>query len=60
MEAVRFRLLIAAAVLMLLAGGIFGLLHLWLCAALIFVGSFGCMVAALNFKNHNDGSGDRK
>lgn len=60
MEAVRFRLLIAAAVLMLLAGGIFGLLRLWLCAALIFVGSFGCAVAALNFKNHSDGNGDSK
>lgn len=50
-----FRLFIAAAVLMLLAGGIFGLLQLWLYAALLFVGAFGCAVAALNFGHRTKG-----
>lgn len=45
------RLLIAAAVLMLLAGCIFGFIRQWLCAALVWAGAFGCAAAALNFKN---------
>ena len=49
-----FRLLVAAGVLMLLAGCIFGFLQQWIYAALVWVGAFGCLVAALNFKNRKD------
>lgn len=48
---VAARLLIAAGVLMLLSGCIFGFLREWIYAALVWVGAFGCLVAALNFKN---------
>ena len=48
------RLLIAAAVPMLLAGCIFGFGQQWICAALVWAGAFGCVVAALNFKNRKD------
>lgn len=48
---ISLRLLVAAGVLMLLAGCIFGFVQQWICAALVWVGAFGCMVAALNFKN---------
>lgn len=45
------RLLIAAAVLMLLSGCIFGFLQQWIYAALLWVGAFCCVVAVLNFKD---------
>ena len=45
------RLLVAAGVLMLLSGCIFGFVQQWIYAALVWVGAFGCLVAALNFKN---------
>ena len=45
------RLLVAAGILMLLAGAIFGFLDQWLYAALIWAGALGCLAAALNFKN---------
>lgn len=48
---ISLRLLIAAGVLMLPAGCIFGFAQQWIYAALVWVGAFGCMVAALNFKN---------
>ena len=48
------RLLVAAGILMLLAGAIFGFLDQWLYAALIWAGALGCFVAALNFKNRKD------
>ena len=48
---ISLRLLIAAGVLMLLAGCIFGFVQQWIYAALVWVGAFGCMVAALNSKN---------
>lgn len=44
-------LLLAAAVLMLLAGAIFGFMRMWIYAAMLWVGAFCCAVAALNFKN---------
>ena len=47
------RLLVAAGILMLLAGAIFGFLMKWLLAALVLVGGLGCLTAALNFKNRN-------
>lgn len=48
------RLLIAAAVLMLLAGCIFGFTQQWIYAALLWVGAFCCLVASLNFKKTDD------
>ena len=45
------RLLIAAGVLMLLAGVIFCLLKQWIFAALVWTGAVGCLAAALNFKS---------
>lgn len=48
------RLLVAAAALMLLAGGLFGFLRQWGCAALTWVGAAGCLAAALNFKSRKD------
>ena len=41
------RLLVAAGVLMLLAGCIFGFTQQWIYAALVWVGAFCCLVAAL-------------
>ena len=51
---ISVRLLAAAGALMLLAGCIFGFTQQWLYAALVWVGAFGCLVAALNFKNRKD------
>lgn len=48
---ISLRLLVAAGVLMLPAGCIFGFVQQWIYAALVWVGAFGCMVAALNPKN---------
>ncbi len=45
------RLLFTAGVLMLLSGGIFGLTRQWAYAALVWVGAFGCLMAALCFRN---------
>ena len=52
---VTVRLLIAAGVLMLLAGIIFAFLKLWLYAALLATGTFGCLIGATNFENKRDG-----
>ena len=51
---ISVRLLVAAGVLMLLAGCIFGFTQQWIYAALVWVGAFCCLVAALNFKNRKD------
>lgn len=48
------RLLLAAGVLMLLSGCIFGFTQQWSYAALVWVGALGCLVAALNVKNRKD------
>lgn len=48
------RLLAAAGVLMLAAGIIFGFLKQWLYMALVGAGAFGCLAAALNFRNQTD------
>ena len=45
------RLLIAASVLMVHAGGIFAFQKLWLCAALLGAGALGCIAGAISFKN---------
>ena len=44
------RLLAVAGVLMLLAGGIFAFLRLWIYAALLLAGAFGCLAEALGFR----------
>ncbi len=46
-------LLIMAGVLMLFAGVIFVFTKQWVPAAMVFVGAFGCLIAALNFKKRN-------
>ena len=46
--------MVAAGVLMLLAGVIFAFLKLWLYAALLAAGAFGCPIGAMNFKNRKD------
>lgn len=48
------RLLVTAGFLMLIAGCIFGFGGQWIYAALVWIGAFGCVVAALNFKNKKD------
>ena len=45
------RLLVAAGMLMLFSGCVFGFTRQWIYAALVWVGAFCCLVAALNFKN---------
>lgn len=48
------RLLIAAGVLLLLAGCIFAFMKLWFYAVLLGIGAFGCLIGALNFQNRNN------
>lgn len=38
----------------MIAGCIFGLISQWIYAALVWVGAFGCCIAALNFKNQKE------
>ena len=51
---IAVRLLVAAGVLMLLSGCIFGFTQQWVYATLVWGGAFGCLVAALNFKKRKD------
>ena len=44
------RLLITAGILLALAGTLFGFLKQFLLMALLWIGAFGCAVAALNFR----------
>ncbi len=53
-EQLAARLLLAAGMLMLLSGCIFGFIQQWIFAALVWVGGFGCLAAALCFKNRKD------
>ena len=56
MNKLSVRLLLAAAALLLMAGVIFAILQLWLYTGLLWTGAFGCLMAALNFRNSkNDG-----
>ena len=48
------RLLAAAGVLMLLAAVLLGIIRQWVCAGLLLVGAFGCLIAALNFRNRKN------
>lgn len=45
------RLLLTAGILMMIAGCIFALMSQWIYVALVWIGAFGCCIAALNFKN---------
>ena len=56
MNKLSVRLLLAAAALLLIAGGIFAILQVWLYTGLLWAAAFGCLMAALNFRNFkNDG-----
>lgn len=55
---IAVRLLVAAGMLMLLSGCIFGFTQQWIYAALVWIGAFGCLMAALNFKNREDKRND--
>ena len=56
MEQLSVRLLLTAGILLLIAGGIFAILQVWLYTSLLWVSAFGCLMAALNFRNSkNDG-----
>ena len=51
---ITVRLLIAASVLMLHAGGVFAFMKLWPYAARLGAGSLGCLMGAAGFKNQKD------
>ena len=56
MEQLLVRLLLTAGILLLIAGVIFAILQVWLYTGLLWAGAFGCLMAALNFRNFkNDG-----
>ena len=47
---------LSAGILLLIAGGIFAILQGWLYTGLLWAGAFGCLMAALNFRDSkNDG-----
>ena len=46
---ITVRLLVAASVLMVYAGGVFAFMKLWLYAVLLGVAALGCMAGAINF-----------
>lgn len=48
------RLLLAAGILMMIAGCIFGFTGQWIYAALVWIGALCCCIAALNFKNQKN------
>ena len=48
------RLLLTAGILLMIAGCIFGFIGQWIFAALVWVGAFGCCIAALNYKNQKE------
>lgn len=54
MEKLTVRLLLAASVLLVLAGAIWGLLAQWGCAALSGVGALGCGAAAALLFSSNE------
>ena len=56
MEQLSARLLLTAGILLLIAGVIFAILPIWLYTDLLWAGAFGCLLAALNFRDSkNDG-----
>ena len=56
MEQLSVHLLLMAGILLLVAGVIFAILQGWLYTGLLWAGAFGCLMAALNFRDSkNDG-----
>lgn len=51
MEQLSARLLLTAGILLLIAGVIFAILQVWLYTDLLWAGAFGCLMAALNFRD---------
>lgn len=47
-------------ILLLIAGVIFAILQLWLYTGLLWAGTFGCLMAALNFRNSKNDAQKRK
>ena len=60
MEQLSVRLLLTAGILLLIAGVIFAILQLWLYSGLLWAGTFGCLMAALNFRNSKKDAQKRK
>lgn len=54
------RLLLTAGIMMVIAGCIFGLISQWIYAALVWVGTLGCCMAALNFRNRQKKEDDNE
>lgn len=54
MNGTTVKLLFAAGALMLLAGVIFAFMRLWIIAGLMGAAALGCLVGALNFRDHGD------
>lgn len=52
---VSIRLSLCGGALMLSAGVILAILQQLLYAALLWLGAFGCFIAALNYKSENNG-----
>ena len=59
MEQLSARLLLTAGILLLIAGGggIFAILQGWLYTGLLWAGAFGCLMAALNFRDSKKDGG---
>lgn len=56
MEQLPAHLLLTAGILLLIAGVIFAILQVWPYTDLLWAGAFGCLMAALNFRDSkNDG-----
>ena len=56
MEQLPAHLLLTAGILLLIAEVIFAILQVWLYTDLLWAGAFGCLLAALNFRDSkNDG-----
>ena len=57
MEQLSVRLLLTAGILLLMAGVIFAILQVWLYTGLLWAAAFGCLMAALNFRNSKSDGG---
>ena len=56
MEQLSASLLLTIGILLLIAGVIFAILQVWPYTDLLWAGAFGCLMAALNFRDSkNDG-----
>lgn len=51
MKGTAVGLLVAAGILMMLAGVLFGFLQMWRYTAMLLIGALGCFAAAWNFRN---------